>query len=170
VFAGGGMVRAVGTAFAVYLKNDDVKVSVTEGQVDLATVATTAAPDPKGAPTAESATQKLGTLRAGQTATFAKIINEINVVPLAELERRQAWRQGFLVFNGEPLSEVIAEVNRYTPMRIEIADPALNTLKVGGRFRVGEFESMFDVLEKSFGVEVAHLGDQRIQLRARGDQ
>jgi transmembrane sensor len=92
------------------------------------------------------------------------------VVPLAELERRQAWRQGFLVFNGEPLSEVIAEVNRYTPMRIEIADPALNTLKVGGRFRVGEFESMFDVLEKSFGVEVAHLGDQRIQLRARGDQ
>ena len=36
VFAGNGMVRAVGTAFSVYLKDKDVEVTVTEGRVDIA--------------------------------------------------------------------------------------------------------------------------------------
>ena len=39
VYAGDGMVKAVGTAFSVYLNNHDVEVTVTEGRVELASVA-----------------------------------------------------------------------------------------------------------------------------------
>ncbi len=38
VFAGAGQIRAVGTAFTVYLKNDSVDVTVTEGSVALAAI------------------------------------------------------------------------------------------------------------------------------------
>lgn len=38
VYAGSGRVQAVGTAFNVYLKNDDVNVFVTEGRVALASI------------------------------------------------------------------------------------------------------------------------------------
>ena len=38
VYAGDGMVKAVGTAFSVYLNNHDVEVTVTEGRVELASV------------------------------------------------------------------------------------------------------------------------------------
>ena len=170
VYARSGLVRAVGTAFSVYLKDEEVQVTVTEGQVDIATINMTAQAQGTKTPAVVPGARKLGTLKSGQTTTFSENISEISEVSVAELERRQSWRQGVLIFRGEPLSDVVREVNRYTPMTIEIADPALNSLKVGGRFEVGEFEAMFEVLEQSFGIEIARLSDQRIQLWLPGNR
>ena len=38
VYAGGGRIQAVGTAFTVRIKGEDVDVTVTEGKVELASV------------------------------------------------------------------------------------------------------------------------------------
>src|SRR5258708_15066976 len=51
------------------------------------------------------------------------------------LDRRVAWHDGFLVFSGQSLGEVVGQVNRYSPVRLEIADPQLSSVSIGGRDR-----------------------------------
>lgn len=173
VYAGKGMVKAVGTAFSVRLSQDKVKVTVSEGRVDLAVVA-----DRVNSQKYQPVLETIGTLGHGQSAVFSSqavnaerrdggigsIVPEIDTLAEQELARRLSWREGYLVFAGEPLSYVIDEVNRYTPMTIDIADPALSQLRIGGRFKVGELDAMFDVLQSSFGIQVSRLDDQHIQL------
>ena len=193
VYAGKGMVKAVGTAFSVRLSHDYIKVTVSEGRVDLAAIVEepietrTDTSDSGARPGADSAyrsnkpaLRKIGSLGQGQIATFSNqailaelrgsddsgssIIPEINTLAEQELARQLSWREGYLVFAGDPLSYVVDEVNRYMPITIEIADPTLNQLRIGGRFKVGELEAMFDVLESSFGIQVSRLDDRHIQL------
>ena len=65
--------------------------------------------------------------------------------------------------SGDPLSHVVDEVSRYTPVTIDIADSTLRDLRIGGRFKVGELDAMLDAL-KTFGIQVSYLDDQYIQL------
>lgn len=193
VYAGKGMVKAVGTAFSVRLSQDYIKVTVSEGRVDLAAIVEdpietqaelSASEARPGAPSAHGRSgptlRKIGSLGHGQSATFSNqairaeysdsadsgsnIVPEISTLAEQELARQLSWREGYLVFAGDPLSYVVDEVNRYTSITIEIADPTLNQLRIGGRFKVGELEAMLDVLETSFGIQVSRLDDRHIQL------
>lgn len=83
-----------------------------------------------------------------------------------ELARRQSWRSGLLVFSGEPLTQVIDEISRYTTISIEIADPSIGAIEIGGRYRVGDIDEMFDALEANFGLQVKRLAYNRVQLVA----
>ena len=177
VYAGNGMVKAVGTAFSVRLNPEQVDVVVSEGVVDIASIrpgsqsqqhsmaqTTPAAP----------AAHKLASLKQGQAS---HIINNpassqqlapapaIQQIAAPELERKLAWRTGYLVFAGDPLSLVIAEISRYTPISIELASPDMADIRVGGRFKVGELNAMLEVLETSFGLQVSYLDDHRIQIQ-----
>ena len=48
--------------------------------------------------------------------------------------RVTSWRSGKLVFEGERLADVIAEMNRYSREQLEIDDPVLGERKVSGVF------------------------------------
>ncbi|MCP5432729.1 MAG: FecR domain-containing protein [Alphaproteobacteria bacterium] len=164
VFAGDGVVRAVGTAFAVRLLSDQIEVTVTKGDVALASRAER--PHDGIASEAETAKpRQLAMMSAGQSALFKDKIERLGVVAEAELNRKLAWRQGMLAFAGEPLSRVVAEVSRYTDVQIAIEDPTLNDLRVGGYFKVGEVDAMFEALTKSFGVEVDWIDRSHVRLR-----
>jgi transmembrane sensor len=113
-------------------------------------------------------TRNTARLTARQTTT---IDGETESHPLAiedlaasELQQRMAWQEGFLVFSGEPLSDVIREVNRYSPVTLELADPALASLSIGGRFRVGDLEAVLDVLRLNFGIRSERIDDRRVRL------
>lgn len=188
VHAGKSMIRAVGTAFSVHMIDQDVKVVVTEGKVDLA-----AQLDRLMVETGESrlpvnntrlerpALVKLGSLSRGQSAIYDNAIGfaekdissfdpmaskiHVEAIPEQELKRQLSWTEGYLVFNGDLLADVVNEVNRYSPVTIEIADPNLRQLRIGGRFKVGDLEALYEVLEVSFGVHIDRLDDQHIQLR-----
>ena len=183
VYAGKGMVKAVGTAFAVRLNNGTIKVTVSHGRVDLASaVETQSNAQPLQL-------QKIASLAIAQSATFKnsaiqvngetdntvdsqqlasdsaeKQIHSISNLQEDELARTLSWRTGYLVFSGDPLIDVVNEINRYTPVSVEIGDLELQQLRVGGRFKVGELNAMLDVLETSFGIQVNRLDGQRIQL------
>ena len=45
------------------------------------------------------------------------------------------WVSGMLEFNNTPLSDVLAEVNRYSKRHILLADPKLAVLRVTGAFK-----------------------------------
>ena len=172
VYVGKGRVSAVGTAFSVRLNQDRVKVIVSHGRVDLAA----RIPPPANQQTpALPEMRTFASLAIGQSTQFKNATIDsaanpadqhsgINSIAPDQLERQLAWRSGYLVFKGDSLSHVVAEINRYTPVTIEIADPALNAVRVGGRFKVGEVEAMFEVLKTSFGVSISRVNDQLIQL------
>jgi transmembrane sensor len=166
VFAANDVVRAVGTAFAVSLQGVELSVTVSKGQVDVAT--NDARPESAGATSAQSPSlsHPLASLKAGQTATFGRALAiEAHEISAPELRRRLSWHEGYLVYSGQPLNEVVAEVNRYSPVTLEIADPKLKTLAIGGRFKVGDLEAVCDALQSNFGIRIVRVDDRHIQLR-----
>jgi transmembrane sensor len=163
VYVANSVVRAIGTAFAVHLEGNTVDVTVTKGIVDVGeagSAQTTTHPQPvEAAPPIPH----LGRLKAGEmTRVGREESDHLDVQRLAEpeLRRRMAWHEGYLAFSGEPLSEVIEQVNRYSLVTLEIGDPKLAAIAIGGRFRIGDLDAVLDVLHTNFGI-VAHQVDER---------
>lgn len=163
VYARDGIVKAVGTAFTVLLHDRKVEVTVSEGVVALLARPSpqdvspeTIVPDEDLAP--------LAALTVGESAVFAEAVESVTRMSEEALDRKLLWRGGFLAFAGEPLATVVADVSRYTDIQIEIDDPALEALPIGGYFRVGEVEDMFESLEASFGIRVQRINPSKVVL------
>lgn len=170
VFANDSVVRAIGTAFAVHLEGNQVDVTVTTGAVDVVEVGGVepVASDGNQHPDHERSPARRGRLRAGQTATVggANHSFEVQQLPGPELQRRLAWQGGVLVFSGEPLSEVVEQLNRYSPMTLRIADPSLASVAIGGRFRIGDLDAVLDVLHNDFAIQARRIDEREIRLES----
>jgi len=191
VYAGNGRVQAVGTAFSVYLKDNTIDVTVTEGEVVLASVnrldknrLPQQSLHPSAVPSSGSNTivdngfvEILGTIKAGESATLRSFldadtvstINAIETVEAQEMAKRLSWREGMLTFAGDPLEVVVDEISRYTTVSIEITDPAVRATRIGGRFPIGETDAMFDHLEANFGLRVTRLSHDRVLVSVAED-
>ena len=77
-----------------------------------------------------------------------------------------AWRKGLIIFSGESLEQVIAEISRYTPVQIEIVNPELRHLEIGGQVEVGDTDSMFKALEVNFGLTIKRISYNHVQVIA----
>ena len=172
VYAGNSRIQAVGTAFAVHIKDGDVDVLVTAGSVEIA-----AAPKPPpggslGDDPAMGALRVLGTLQVGQQTTIFRsgqrvaAIDEIRTVEPIDIEKKLGWRDGLLTFAGDPLEQVVAEISRYTTVTVDIPDPEVRAIRIGGRIAVGETDGMIAALETNFGLRVTRVGDDRIEITA----
>ena len=151
-----GSVTAVGTKFRIRLTADgQLDVLVTEGRVLVARQGA-AANVRRASPEAISAGQQLRT-DAGQI--------EVAQVTREESNRELAWRQGDVVFAGEPLSRAAAEMQRYSATRIEV-DPAVAHYSVGGYFRTNDVEAFLQTVEQAFPVRVIR-GQGEVRLVAR---
>ena len=171
VKAGEGLVRAVGTAFTVRLQPEALKVVVAEGKVALATSLDQPPGDSNSSHTPETVKRAIdrGYLVEGQTVDFVPkaddgLGNEIQQLAQDDLDQQLAWRRGMLMFAGEPLSEVIAEVNRYTSVDIEIIDEQIADIRIGGHFKVAETDAMLHALEMSFGIQVTRPSPNTVHL------
>lgn len=158
VQAGTNIVRAVGTAFTVELNQETVEVTVTEGRVELATIAQ--ADEASAVPQETS----LALVNSGQSAKFSTFIRSIDTISEDEVTRRLAWHKGALIFKGEALEDVIEEASRYTKTKIVISDPEIRSLKVGGYFKTGETRAMLQAIEANFGVSVKWVGTDLVYL------
>jgi transmembrane sensor len=77
-----------------------------------------------------------------------------------------AWRGGYLVFSGEPLSEANQQVNRYSAVTPELGDPEPGALAIGGRFRTGDLGATLDILRSQFGLLSRQLTENSIRLES----
>lgn len=112
----------------------------------------------------------LGTLSAGQRISIPidnDNISDIDELDTSEVTRFLSWKEGKLVFAGESLEEVIKEITRHTPVKIDVLDPELKSMRIGGQFKVGETDTLFYVLESGFGISVNKLDDNHVQLRIK---
>ena len=163
VQAGQGHVRAVGTAFNVRLRDEQVvEVLVSEGVVEVVAEAATepvSSDEPETAPTVM--------LEQGGSAIYTTSITHSEALPNTKVEQRLAWRRGKWLFEGETLAEVLDEVSRYTDREIVIADPELSGLRIGGYFDIGDVDGLMKALELGFGVETVYRGEA-LWLQASG--
>src|SRR5690606_28122566 len=156
VYAGQGQVRAVGTAFSVRVSGEKVEVLVDEGEVEVvASVPATVSEPGKAAPAL--APRKVIKLKEGGATSYGSAIEVAQYLAEPEVRQRLAWRSGKWLFEGETLEEVVAEVGRYTDTRIEIVDPAIADLRIGGFFDIGELDALLAVLDAGFGVRSTRL-------------
>ena len=177
VYAGAGRVRAVGTAFSVMLNemSHDINVMVTEGVVDVAPQISvpsidlaTAKTNPKdniAQSTASKEPVKSRRVEAGSAVVFnQKAVQAIEHVEDAEMQRRLAWQQGLLIFSGEPLEEVVAQISRYTDTKIIIKSEEAKALRIGGQFQVADTKAIFSALEQGFGLKADYVTSSLVYL------
>lgn len=163
VHAGSGSVRAIGTAFAVRLRDQEqVDVTVSEGVVQVA--ASQALDD-----AAKAGSTHTVILRQGGSATYRQAIEAVTELSPQQLDARLGWRSGKWIFDGETLADAVAEVNRYSNRRIEIVDPRIADVRVGGYFDIGDIEPLLAALEHGFGIRVTRVDADRVQLSRRDD-
>ena len=172
VFVADRIVRALGTAFVIRVDGSAVEVMVAEGTVDVADVASGWSGTDGRWGKVNPRTGRLGQLRAGEVGDFNAGSGHMEVHTLAEAEvqRRMAWREGSLVFSDEPLSVVVAELNRYATTTLEIGDPKLASLKISGRFRIGDRDGVFEMLRREFGIRVRNVEGEDIRLEVGGGE
>jgi transmembrane sensor len=162
VYADNYVVRDIGTAFDVHLsKAGLVEVGVTKGSVEVA---------PAGGGQASGLAKSLGIIAAGQNIVLGEKIERAKTVSNPDLGRKLAWRQGQLIYTGQPLSEVLADVSRYSDIKIELADPALGDLPVGGAFRTDQIEGIFAALENNFGIRAEWVDPQHVRFTSGAEK
>jgi transmembrane sensor len=64
-----------------------------------------------------------------------------------------AWHDGYLFFHLTPLSDVIAEVNRYRSGRVILVNAALANNPVNGRFSIRRMDEVLVWIEYAFGAK-----------------
>ena len=166
VYAGTGLVRAIGTAFNVRLYPDNVEVIVSEGVVEITPINNhPAATGPVAEVVQSEEKPVIAQVVAGEQASYRLSKPEhVEHAPTEEVVRKLTWREGILEFKREPLANVVAEVGRYIDTRIVIVDENARQQRVGGRFKVGETKILLEVLSSGFGINVVRREKNTIYL------
>jgi transmembrane sensor len=68
-----------------------------------------------------------------------------------------AWRQRSLVFNQTPLAAVVAEVNRYRPGKLVLANASLGRNQVQANISIDHLDDVIALIRDVYGAEVTHL-------------
>ncbi|WMD20334.1 FecR family protein [Achromobacter seleniivolatilans] len=152
VQAGSSQVRVTGTRFNVRRDGSEVALAVEEGSV------------------AFSAGSWWNRITRHLTAGF--VLRHAQGEPLAVPHQENvsaitAWQRGRLVFRDTPLSQVVAELNRYLRNPLRIDDKKLALLRVAGTLPIDEPESVLQVLPQIAPVIVLYPADGGIVLAPR---
>ncbi|MCV4083389.1 FecR domain-containing protein [Pseudomonas aeruginosa] len=78
--------------------------------------------------------------------------NDDGSVQVGVLDDLTSWRRGLLVFDEQPLGEVVARLNRYRPGHLLVAPGALAQRRVSGVFRVADLEASLQSISDELGV------------------
>ncbi|MCK9532020.1 MAG: FecR family protein [Gammaproteobacteria bacterium] len=147
VIAAGGAARAVGTRFGVYRHQAGVRVSVVDGRVEVAV---------------GGGDKQL--LNAGETVTYSDdggMLSPIGNNDVGVLD----WLDGRVHFEAAPLTEVVAQFNRYQEAPLHIADPRLNNLKLSGTFRIANLHTLPQLLPRMLPVSLEQTEEGVLLIR-----
>jgi transmembrane sensor len=155
-------VIATGTAFNIDMTQPKVLVTLIEGHVVVldenapaqARTLDRAAPRP---PSVE--------LHAGQQ--LAALPDRVPTVAPTDVQQVVAWTNGQLVFDDQPLSEVVARVNHYTSAPITLADDKAGALRISGSFNTGDVAGFLDIVTRYLPVREVVDDSGRVTLQKK---
>ena len=152
VKAGPGTVRDIGTTFQVSHLDKEVSVGLIEGAVMVST---------------RDDGKQEATLAAGEQV---RIDSQGHLHPKQSLDLAvaQAWTKGELIFKERRLDQLLDEMNRYSSVRLRLADPSLGAVTVSGVFHIDDQAALVAALERGWGIRAERVGTDEIVLsRAR---
>ncbi|WP_027582393.1 FecR domain-containing protein [Bradyrhizobium sp. Ai1a-2] len=94
---------------------------------------------------------RVATIGANRQLRYDKAgLGEVTAVDAADAA---AWRDGILIFRYTPLSDVIAEINRYRPGRVILVNTELAQRSVNGRFKIERIDEILLWIAQVYGVK-----------------
>lgn len=145
-------VRAVGTQFQVRRDPTGVQVKLLEGVVEVGMPAER----PGGA-------QRLARLAPGEQLSF-DLHGQWAKRPLDQ-EIAAGWPRGELVFRETPLAQLVDEMNRYTQVKIRLADDALGDIRLSGVFYGSDQQTLVQALREVWALRVDRQGSELVVRR-----
>lgn len=143
-------VVVTGTQFTTALIDGSARVSLLEGAVTL---------EKSGVADARL------TMAPGEALRF-KAGEAIQREPRFNPATAAEWRSRRRVFLDMPLSEVLADLSRYSVKRLEAADPAVARMRVTAVVPLDGEDSIESTLGRVLPVSVAEVGSDRLEVRA----
>lgn len=147
VRAGDRQVTALGTAFLVRRDADRMTVTLMEGKVSVAHVAGSQTPDAK--PTV---------LVPGERMTFRRGIKLPPQIDRPSLPKLVAWQQGQVSIDNSPLADAVAEMNRYSSIKLVIERPETAAMPLSGMFAAGQSMSFARAVAETYQLDVIDRG------------
>lgn len=171
VTSGNVAVRAVGTQFDVNQKSSGTVVTVVEGrvQVDAESRAPPAASTKPG-----NESHPRGSFDVEPVVLFVSAGEQVHVARDGAIDPAQktdtaaaiSWLQQELRFDGQPLSDVLEEFNRYTHVPIVLRDSGLGDLRVNAVFHTTNPDSLLNYVSRLPGAQVERT-DTEIRISRR---
>lgn len=134
VHAANGTVTATGTQFQVRVEQGIGRVTLLEGQVQVA-----AAAGGNGRPATLAPGERIA-IEAGRLGQRERIAD-------TEMASIRGWTQGNLVVKEWPLQAVVAEMNRYSDTKLRLGESDLGRIPISGVFKAGDQQSFAMSLE-----------------------
>lgn len=132
-----GRIEVLGTIFEIGDRASAVSVTLERGKVRFA-------PDGNREQTIDMEPGQRLVMKDG----IAQSLRSVSMRDMAP------WRRGWLVFEDEPLSEALPQINAYRKDQIHADDPAVLQLRLTGSFRIAESENLLEVLPQILPVTV----------------
>jgi len=156
VAAGDGKVTAIGTAFAVRRDPKAVTVTLASGVV--------AVTPQEGGARGQGGLER-AVLKPNEQMVYTS--NGMAPVQAVDVATSLSWARGDIVFRKTPLSDAVAEINRYTTTQLTIRDPSLSALQINGVFHIADVETFLLVLNNVFDVEATGSGNGNVVFLKR---
>ncbi|HEY5755198.1 MAG TPA: FecR domain-containing protein [Steroidobacter sp.] len=164
VEAGGKVVVAVGTSFSVERLQEQVRVVLYEGHVEvLEQVGAVSQPRPLRFDGALAA--KEHRLLPGRELVAAVGQSTAKILP-TDVPRSLSWEAGQLNFVNEPLSSAIERMNRYSKEQLVLGDAQAAAFNINGVFTAGDIDAFIEGVTTLFPVEVERHSGQWVLVAA----
>lgn len=139
----------IGTVFSVRNLTDGARVTVLEGAVEVSS--------------------RIGKQVLTEGQSLASLPDHLQLLDKLDGTAATAWQRGKFVFNGTPLEEVIADMQRYRQGAIQITDHRVARLRLSGEYDIQGIEVLLDALPEILPVEVRRETDGEVKIRSRPD-
>ncbi|HEX6866132.1 MAG TPA: FecR domain-containing protein [Caulobacteraceae bacterium] len=153
-------VTVLGTRFTVKAAPDAVRVNVIQGVVRVAK-----AQSPIIAP--------FMTADRGRRITRGERLESrrgepLQSLPTADPKAVAPWTEGRLVYEDASLAEVVADLNRYLPTEVELANEALGEMRVTGALDQDQASRFLNSLPGTLPVKIRRTADGRTVVEPAG--
>ncbi|MFK3771086.1 FecR family protein [Pseudomonas sp. NPDC089406] len=144
-----GQVTVTGTRFDVRQDAASTRVAVEQGSVRV-----------------QGAGESLAQLGAGQ-GSHIDAHGQVAPAYAVDAGALTAWRQGKLVFDNAPLSEVVAEVSRYRAQPLRVAPGKVANLRLSSTFSTDDPDALLRALPSILPVAVKQHADGSSEIIAK---
>lgn len=138
-------VTALGTSFNVRREAERIAITLVEGKISVATH------------------DDEFLLKPGERLTLVQRATPKLDAP--RIDTLTAWRRGEVVLDNTPLTDAIAEMNRYDDRRLRIESDTLASIRVSGVYRTGDNRGFADAVAELYGLRVATQADDIVLQR-----